>query len=246
MAGALKYFSIDCTNNPKEKDPCYYIYKIVLACQDALLLSIKKYHYSYKIRNEIFRESFSKYFNNLDEGLPDFLSLTLKATNYKLEQDRDDDSKNVTELWFDVVEICDKVFRYVIEKDMNITFNSYLEFQEKYLRHPNIRQKYYRGLISFPMYQNLWSIADMWTKIKSLPRLTLITKIWIPWVHIIYSSIPLIYFSLSRNGEINEVMLKQVRNNLSLFKNLKSTNQNLFKEWEYLKEQLISIWDVIC
>ncbi len=74
MIESLKDFSIDYLEaNPgeQEADKLFrQINKIILACQDALLLLIKRYHHSYKIRNEMFQEVFPKYFSQLDAQLP--------------------------------------------------------------------------------------------------------------------------------------------------------------------------------
>jgi len=243
MAEALKYFSIDGLYTPEEEmELIYWISKIIIACQDALLLSIGKYHPSYKIRNHMFQELFPQYFNELNMKLPNLLPLTVKATSYKLNPEKDIYKESVTELWFDVVEICDRVFRYVIKKDMGITFNSYSEFQEKYLRHPKIRREYYNGLFSSPIYRNLTTLF----RSHKVLSLRVMKKFKTPWEHIIFSAVPLAYFSLSRNGRINEFQLEHLRSTLSLFKKLDQKSKNPSEEWEYLKEQLVSLWYVIC
>ena len=232
---------------PLETSPqlLFQTYKTILACQDALLLSVKEYHHSYKVRNEIFRGVFQKYFGDLSGRLPKFLLLTMEATNYKLKPSGTYSTCG-TELWFDVVEVCDNVLRYITEVDMGITFNSYLEFQEKYLAHPHIRRKYYRGLTPFPLYQNLRSITKMLVGTGKLPRPNSLTKFWTPWTHIIYSTIPLIYFGLSRDGGIDKVLLAKVRENISIIKKLEPVNPDVFREWEYIGQQVIDLRDTIC
>ena len=140
MAGALECVALD--EHERDKS-IYWINKVLFACQDALLLSLKQYHYSYRERNSIFRESFPRHFKELHNRLPHFLPLVSKATDHKLKPARDNYSQQVTRLWFDTAEICDAVFKYVIEKDMGITFDNHLEFQESYLKHPKIKGQYY-------------------------------------------------------------------------------------------------------
>lgn len=123
--------------------------KIILACQDALLLSAGKYHHSYRVRNEVFQQVLPVHFSQLNNRLPRFSSLAMRATDYKLRLDRAY-SENVITLWFEAREICDHVFRYIIEREMGITFSSYVEFQQEYLRHPLLTKKYYRGLMGSP------------------------------------------------------------------------------------------------
>jgi hypothetical protein len=243
IAEALKHFSIDSSYTLEEKQELiYWISKIIIACQDALLLSIGKYHPSYRIRNNMFQELFPQYFNELNKELPKFLPLTLKATNYKLNPEKDIYNKSVTELWFDTVEICDKVFKYMIEKDMSITFDSYCEFQDKYLKHPKIRNEYYNELFSSSIYRNTMTLFRSYKFLS----LKVIKRFKTPWKHITYSIIPLVYFSLSRNGYTDGLQLKQARNTMLTFKKLEQTSKDPSEEWRYLKEQLFNLWYIIC
>ena len=241
MAEALKYFSIDyLTKYPSEEEErkmFFWINKIILACQDALLISAKKYHYSYKIRNEMFQEIFSKHFGALDKQIPNFLSLTVKATEYKLNPNKIY-SKDVVGFWFEVTEITDKVFRYIIERDRGITFDSYVEFQEKYLMHPKI---------TLPIYQNLMCRFKMWINSRKRPSFRIKAKICMPLALIVYSSIILVYFSLSESNKIDEILLKKVRVVTSLFeKKIVPVNSNPLEEWKYVKEKTVSLWRVMC
>ena len=247
MAESLKYFSINYKHSEPSGDEkqklVYSIYKIVLGCQDALLLSIKKFHYSYKIRNEMFQELFPNYFDNLNMEIPNFLPLTIKATNYKLRPEKNY-SENAIELWFDTMEVCDKVFRYVIEKDMGFTFSTYLEFQENYLSHPNIIKKYYQRLSGSPIYQNLVSFAIMWISSRKCPSLKMLANIKIPWIHLAYSAIPLVYFSISREWKINKPQLRQAGNTLKLFTDFHTYQYNL-SAWDHLKDITYQTWNAI-
>ena len=240
MAESLEHFSFE---KPTE-EMVFWTDKIVLACQDALLLSLGKYHYSYRIRSEMFQNLFLEHFSELEDKNPNFLDLAIEATERKLNMTKD--VNNPIEYWFDTAKICDKVFRYVIKKDMGFTFQNYSEFQEKYLKHPNIKHKYYRGLSASPYYQNLWSVARMLTNSHNFFPPKIITKIGTPWTHIIHSSILLVYFSLSRNGYIDKSQLKQVRKNISFFKKLNQPNKYIFEEWKYLKNQTFKLWYHTC
>jgi len=249
MIESLKSFSTGylstSASKEKERNLIFWINKIILACQDALLISIKKYHHSYKIRNDIFQEVFPAYFRELSRELPQFFSLTLQATKCRLNPD-EPYSGNILDLWFRTAEICDKVFRYIIEMDTGITFDTYLEFQEKYLVHPHIRRKYYRGLTPFPVYQNLRSMAKMLYCSGRLPRFKSLVRAGTPWTHIIYSTIPLIYFSVSKDGKIDEALLVKAKQRLSLLRKLKPINMGVSREWEYVKKQILDLWQGMC
>ena len=249
MMESLKSFSIDYLGaNPAEKEQSKlspWIGKIILACQDALLLSIQRYHHSYRIRNELLHKTFPEHFNDLADECPQFLPLTLQAIRYRLNPD-EPYSENTLGLWFDVADLTDEVFKYIIKKDMALTFDTYPEFQEKYLRHPYIRSRYYRGLTPFPPYQNMRSTAKMLTLRGQLPRFKSLTRFWTPWTHIMYSTIPLIYFGLSRDGRVDEISLAKARRSLSLLRKLDPVKPDLPAEWEYIKRQALDLWWTVC
>ena len=252
MIESLHFFSMDYLDEypPKEEEYTlfFWINKVILACQDVLLIHAKKYQYSYKVRNEIFQEIFPKQFRALEEQIPKFLSLTVNATEYKLNSNKLY-TKNVVEFWFEVAEITDKIFRYVIEKDMGITFDSYTEFQEKYLRHPYIKNKYYRGLSPNSIYQNLRSAVKMWTFGHKIPTIKLMQKCLIPWLHVVYSMIPGVYFSRLNLLKNNKITYNPEKSeyNLAFLKvsNLQDKNDAIGK-WNYLEKQINDLWYVMC
>lgn len=249
MIESMKQFSIGYLQRrpPEEKKQrlLYSISKLILACQDALLLCIKKYHSSYKVRNEMFKELFPKHFEKLG-ALSDLLLLTSKATSYKLNPENDTYSKNYKELWFDTVSLCDTTFRYVVEKDTGITFSSYSEFQEKYLKHPNVKEKYYQEISGLPLYQNFKNIAHMWFKTHKIMSLKALKKMGTPWSHMVYSVIPSVYFSFPKESDIDTLQLSHARKTLSLFKKLRVRNSNVYEEWEYVKEETYNLWSMLC
>ena len=244
MAAALKYFPV---NNERHDESIYWINKVILACQDALLLSVGQYHHSYQTRNIMFSRLLPSRFRELNRRLPEFSSLASMATSYKLNPARDVYTGKIDELWFDAAEICGHVFRYIIKQDMNINFDNYVEFQQKYLKHPSIRGKYYVGALSMPVLHNLITTLKMIAgKDRWLPSIKLMAKIRTPWQQIIYSMLPLVYFGLSRRGSTDKLLLKQARSTISLFKRLEAPNPNPVREWEYLGRQAHDLWRSLC
>lgn len=241
MAESLEHFSVE---KPSE-EMVFWTNKIVLACQDALLLSMGEYHYSYRKRNEMFQNLFLEHFNELEDEIPNFLDLTLEATERKLNGKKNVDDP--IKYWFDTAKICDRVFRFIIGEDMSITFDTYLEFQEKYIEHPNIKKKYYRGLSPNPIYQNLRSAEKMWIFDHKTPTIKLMQKCMIPWAHVVYSMIPIIYFSLSESAKVDKVILKRVRDIIQLFeKKMLLRNPNPLEEWKYIMEKTVNLWRLMC
>ncbi len=246
MAASLKYYPAG-SKDMERSEAIYWINKVIIACQDALLLSVGTYHYSYKARSLAFQEMFPRRFGKLGERIPGILLLASKAAEYKLKPNKDAYPGNIAELWFDAAEICDQVFRYIVKEDLGISFDSYVEFQRKYLKHPNIRKKYYLGVISSPVAQNLFSTMRMIANYSCrFPSPKLIQHIRTPWKHIVYSIIPLVYFAISPSGEIDELQLEQARDTLSLFKKLKPKQPDPWQEWEFLREQAAEVWHTLC
>jgi len=233
---------------PKNKvdELFYWTNKIVLSCQDALLILAGKYHYSYRIRNRRFIKIFPRYFPEVYTETPELLNLTIKATSYKLNPERKIYVKDVIKFWFEVTRIVDIVFRYIIKKDMNISFNSYVEFQEKYLRHPNIYKKYYRGISPNPIYQNFRSMIKKFTLAHKLPNVSLLKYLNIPWGHIIYSTIPLVYFAISQENLINPQYLSRSEKVIRLFGRRLPPTRDMYQKWYTIKNILYEEWRNIC
>ena len=190
----------------------------------------------------MFLSSFPKHFGELKDKIPNLPKITVEVMNRKLRGDMN--VNEPVEYWFEVAEICDEVFRYIIAKDMRIKFGDYLEFQEKYINHPNLN-RYTQLPFGNAFCQNLWSgVKRIFVHNKFFPLN--VHKLHIPWAHLIYSTIPLIYFSLSRTENeinINKKYLNQVLN-IPFFKKKKS--DNLIEEWEFMKNQIIQYWRQIC
>jgi hypothetical protein len=230
MAEALEHFSFE---NPSES-MVFWTDKIVLACQDALLLSLGKYHHSYRKRNEMFQNLFLERFGGLEYKLPNFLELVSEATERKLNGGLN--VGNPVEYWFDVTEICDKVFRYVIRKEMGIEFGDYLEFREKYLKHPKIKT-YSRGFFSNPIYQNFVSFVKMFILSNKIPSTVYIKNTKIPCEHVVYSTIPLIYNSVLEESTLD------FGKNLQDFAS--EDDDGSYVEFNYVKEKMIEKWKLV-
>lgn len=239
MAESLELFSLE---NPNE-EMVFWTDKIVLACQDALLLCSGTYNSSFRIRNKIFEEVFQKNFVKLSEEFPNLLELAIDATNRKLNNNII--IKSPIEYWFNAAELCDKVFRYVIKKDMGIEFNDYLEFQNTYMKNPKIK-KYHSEIVPSYVYQNLIALTKMAMRHDGFVSSRIITKMRTSWRHSIYSLIPLIYFSIPRDRKINEYNLNRAREVLSQFKKVEMPNKNGLEDFEYVKKEIINLWSAVC
>jgi len=214
MAEALEYFSFE---NPTE-DMLFWTDKIVLACQDSLLLTLGKYHHSYRKRNELLQELFPMYLNEVQKEVPNFLELAIKSTNRKLKGATNVDDP--VRYWFDISKVCDKVFRYIM-KQSGIEFTDYIELVNKSTKHQGGRKSHIYNLIT---------LLKFLVTHKHLPSLKVFRK-----QQMIYSLILLCYFGLD-----NEKYLKKCSEILSTFGlNSPSTCYSL----RQLLNQVIYLWE---
>ena len=103
MVALLNYSPFTLADEMKQ-DFVFWISKTLIACQDALLLSLNQYHPSYKARNLIFREVLPRHFGEISQRAPSLLPLAIKATEYKLRPKEDIFSGDLSKLWFDVAQ----------------------------------------------------------------------------------------------------------------------------------------------
>lgn len=234
MAESLKYFSPE---NPTE-EMVFWADKIILACQDALLLSISKYTSSVRERNKIFTEFLERFGISCIQTLAE---IATEATNRKLNPF----SNNIppdkrVEYWFQVSRICNEVFRYILKTGCNIEFKDYLEFQEKYIS-SNIKN-YTTLPLGNIILRNYFRFFKKKIVGYEIPTLRMLLRPHVPWDHLIYSLIPLVYFGIEENYKINAKYLKRVSKILSLLgKNVEITNCSL-EDWMRARDAVISCW----
>lgn len=240
MAEGLKYLSV---NDEPDSMSVYWLYKIVLACQDTILLSLNNYAPSYRARNLTFQEIFPKYFPDLNAALPEFLPITQEATSFKLTGTVHNDNPD-RHLQSKVIQICDQVFRWAINRKTGIDFYDHIEFQKSYLGELMTKTGNY---FVFPtLLQNIGSFIEMLFVKRSYISLKLMSRIYLPWRHTVYSLIPLIYFARTPQGDLNTSYLNQARKVLSLFKDLERQKDDALAEYKYLRQETISLWYALC
>jgi len=226
IAEALRYFPEDLSAPEQEQEAAFWMSKIIMACQDALLIAAGRYHVSSRMRNDSFPEVLGQNFPELEEKLPQFASLAAKATNYKLRGESFWGS--TTELWFDAAEICDPVLRYLLHQHLNIEFNDYLELGSKFGKQP--------------MLQCVMTLARRFSARSLILALPSVIRAGLPWVHLLYPAIAMVYFSLTRDGKVNKTLLEGARKTASLFTRVKPANGDPLAEWKYLKDEVHKLW----
>ncbi len=228
LAEALEYFPLDtgATSPEQEQTTAFWVTKIILACQDALLIGSGKYHTSCRFRNNTFREVAGKDFKELLIQAPGFVSLATRATDYKLN--RETYWKDIRKLWFDAAEVCDSVLRYLLKEHLGTDVKGYPELKDKGFRHPAARRILALG-----------GKLSAKSPVLSMPPLI---RAGGPWTQVLYPAVALVYFSLSRDGTINRPLLEAGREVLSLFQKMAPAREDPYEEWQYLKDVTYNTW----
>jgi len=228
MAEALEHFSL----NPSD-EMLFWTDKIVLACQDSLLLLLKEYTPSYRERNERFIKLSECFKLPCIQTLVEFAK---EVTNRKLGSNSAISTDGRLEYWFEVQKVCDEVLRCILKEGYNIEFKDYIEFQEKYL---NSGLKNYTTLpFDNVILQNLFRFLKRRMTGNKLPTLKMLLKLR-RWDHIIYTLILLIYFALGKDLKVNTSYLKRI-SEVVFWEKIKADSS--FKSWEIAKDVVISSW----
>jgi len=243
MAESVNYVS---RSEGEKEDMIYWTDKVLLACQDALLIINDHYNESYKKRNEIFAEFFPESLPELCQEIPDFPSLTSDATYRKLCGSSY--SGNQEEYWFRVLAICDKVLRYIIFNEMGFEFKDYIDFQQKYI-------KCVCNYVCTNRLELLRQNACITVKSVLVKRnlcTNVILKPFTPWRHVAYSMIPLLYFSQTQGFSVKKEYLDHIREIALKECNLVSPaecryfekSNNPYDSFE--KDIVVSLWEQYC
>jgi len=228
MAEALEHFSL----NPSE-NMLFWTDKIILACQDSLLLLLNEYTPSYRERNKRFIKV-SKHFNL--PCIQTLVEFAKGATHRKLGSNSAISMDRRLEYWFEVQKVCDEVLRYILKEGYSIEFKDYIEFQEKYL---SSELKNYTTLpFDNVILQNLFRFFKGRIIGNKLPTLKMLSKLR-RWDHIIYTLIPLIYFALGKDLKVNTSYLRRI-SEVVFWEKIKADSS--FKSWGITKDVVISSW----
>jgi hypothetical protein len=229
MAEALEHFSLDGSDKM-----VFWCDKIILACQDALLLTIGKYTPSYRDRNRIFTESIEQFDLPCIQTLTRF---TVEAMNRKLNLASVLVDKR--EYWFQAAKICDEVFRYIAKVRFNIEFNDYVEFQ-KYL------ESGFHNYTTLPfnnaVLQNFFRFLKKGIVKYKLPNMKMLAKPSVRWDHVLYSLIPLVYFGIEENLMVKIEYLEKVFKTLGDLDVKVLANDYSLEGWMRVKNVFTACW----
>ena len=254
MAELLELYSLDVRKSQLsleyQQEVNYRMNKLVLAAQDLLLIRSMQYHTSYQQKNEIFQNIFPQEYKELYSKIPGFTALTMRATSARLGNAHVSDL-NPFKLWDEVLVYIDEILRYILLQEFGISYTTYFEFREHFLSNPQVMNRCYRGLSPCPMYQNTkcMLINVFLFKNNLLRKQSTRTR---PWFQLVYSAIPVLYFSTYRGGiEGNSVQnFVNGRNFRSLLDGLPLSDvvdmSDRKEDWNDVKRKIIKLWKSIC
>jgi len=146
-------------HNGNENEQVKAFNKMRIACGDALLVTIHRYHYLYRQR----LDNLEEYWEEIQKQNPalrdDHFEFIRKGYRWKLVP-----QENLVAMSnFDygrLSELARTILNYVANLDMNITSFDSNEFSREYLESPKLKKEYYKGISGHPLMQNLVSFLQ--------------------------------------------------------------------------------------
>jgi hypothetical protein len=227
--------------------------KVTLACGESLLLSWGAYHFSYAERGRRFTALAPRRMQTIElpahytEAL---VTLVQRATDFKLLPSLSLFPEDLDELWSQVIYAVDITFRYLMQSDLNISFDSFAEFPDQFLRHPQVRRTFnlYRiPLLPAPFDQKLVD-AIKYLRQRRLPPKGFFTHPTVTANQIVFAVIPPLLMSLDVNP--NDDTLSQTTQNirrwLEVIGEFDKPSSDLKTEWDILRRRTIKAWYNFC
>ena len=229
------------------------MYKVVLACGESLLLAWGAYHFSYAERGRRFAALAPHKMQTI--GLPahyveTLVALVQRATAFKLLPSPQLCPEDLSELCSQVIHVADVTFRYLMQVDLGITFDSYAQFPDRFLQHPQVRraQNLYRiPFLPVPFDQKLINAIKHLRK-RHLPPKGFFTHPTVTANQVVFAVIPPLFMSIQAgdNGEATAQITRSVRHWLEVTGDFASSSSDLKTEWDILRRQTMRAWYNFC
>ena len=223
-----------------ELEVLHWVNKTVLACAESLLLLWGQYHFSYAERGRRFAALANARLGFMHDQGVILSALVARATEFKLRPRRSLYPHTVQEAWLEVVPICDRVFRYLVEQVLGFSIDDYARFPEQYLQHMFAAS---RSLS--PLHSATLRALDVYKYLRSgrLPR-GLLLAYRVPQV--VYAVVPLVFAGWAGNREGLASMLSEVRRWLAMIGPLEPPESDPRKEWDALRKHMLWAWKNFC
>jgi hypothetical protein len=207
MIEALDYAPDHAPHSAASKDrleTVRWINKLILACNEALLLSWGEYHYSYAERGRRFATLGVERLRSLPLDVLDLVDVVERATSFKLRPSLDQYPGDAKSLWLRVKAVVDVVFRYLMAEELEITFDSYAQFPALFLNHPQVKASYnlYRlWPLPVPLDQKLIN-AVKYVRQRRCPPRGYLTHFSITANLVVFALIPVLFQTWSEDDDL--------------------------------------------
>ena len=240
MAESVSYLPRSDMNTQAEWQSIYWINKLILACVESLLLAWGRYHYSYKERGLRFSILAKERLGFMGEEGKILSRLAEQATEFKLRPARDLYPESLQSTCFQVVSICDKVFRHLTSLEWGFTIDDdYTSFSEQYLQHEVKKLK-------SPTYQRvIYKLLDIYKYVRR-GRLPLNLKSPNTTNQVIYSVVPLLFSGWNKSDATLAPMLDGVRHQMVKIYPIGPPASNSRDELRHLSEHMFLLWKNFC
>ena len=230
--------------------------KVVLACGESLLLAWGAYHYSYAERGRRFAALAPQHLQDMDfppRYVETLVTLVQRATAFKLRPSLPLYPESIGELWPQVIAVTDITFRYLMQVDLGITFDSYAQFPDKFLQHPRVQRSgnLYRIPFLPPPFDQQLVNAVKYIRQGRMPPRELVTRPTMTPNKIVFAVIPPLFMTLgcgdSAGGrEMLAQVTPSVRRWLEAIGDLDGPSSDLKAEWDMLRRQTMQFWYNFC
>lgn len=227
--------------------------KVILACAESLLLAWGAYHFSYAERGRRFATLATEHMPDTQNPtqVEAWIKLVERATSFKLQPS----SKiwdDLSEDWTQTLHFADTTFRYLMQINQGMIFDTYAQFPDKYLQYVQSHRAgtlYRIPFIPFPYDQKLID-AIKYLRQRRLPPRGFFNYLQTTVSQIVYAVIPALFMSLeiSENGgsEIATQLLPAVRRWLEITGDIEGPSQDLRIEWDTLRQHTMWAWYNFC
>jgi hypothetical protein len=196
------------------------IYKVVLACQDVLLLGHGRYDSSYAARLALTKQLLEESSGEPYDTLKPFLPLFEAATRFKLTGNGA--LPDLEDLWAGTARLADIVLRDAVQRDLGILYSDYLDFQSRYAGGRGLN-RHTQARFGCPAYQNGLTLGKMMLAPYRKVPWGYLTRQGRPWSRIVYSVIPLVFFGRQPDGTVHRPYLERAGRVLAGFGGLASS-----------------------
>ena len=241
MAEALAYLPCSHKRHP-HLDALMWINKIVLACADALLLSARRYHYSYQERGRRFAAA-DEFLAPLIPQAPAMPRLVERAVEFKLRPRLDLYPDELDAVWADVAAMADVVYRHLMKQQYEEDWGTYAEFPAQHLAllaGRKRRRSLPKRAISMARQKLVESVKYLDQKRRWPPVFRTLHS---P-SEVVYTLVPVLFQSCFSQNQ--KPMLHETRRWLTLLGTLDPTSTDVLTEWNHLRQHLIWNWKEFC